>query len=174
MILKLMRFISLLFTALATGVAFSHGLKLFPKLELSPAIYLTIQRSLYQNFGQVLGVIEVVALLSTLAVLVLVRKRHIVRLWTLIGLGCLLLMILIWTAFISPINAQIDTWTTVDSLPNNWTYFRNRWEYLHATRAFFALLGMSALIIAVLNDTTSPSRKKTTQFEDTEEFQLSQ
>jgi hypothetical protein len=76
---------------------------------------------------------------------------------TITGLVCLVMMFFVWAAWIRPLDARIDTWT-VDTMPVNWTQSRNEWEYLHATRALFAVVGLSSLILAALNDTPTLRR----------------
>ena len=165
-VLKTARFISLLLTALATGIVFTHVLKISNKATLPGSIYLNVQQVLYQNWGQLVGAIEVGALLSTLAVLFLVRQHRLAFFLTSLGTLCVVAMILVWAIFINPINMQINTWT-VESLPTNWMQIRDRWEYFHATRAAISVVGLSALILAVLVDTPTnlnhPRRSKGTR-----------
>lgn len=158
MLLKVLRYISLFCTALATGAVFSHLLQSPVKFGLSPTLYLNVQQTLYQNFGRSLGLVETIAFISTLAVLFFVRKRRSVFIWTLAGLISILAMIILWTGFVSPINTEISRWTA-ETLPTNWIYFRDRWEAFHAVRAIFAFVGLSSLIIAILNDTGTSHRK---------------
>lgn len=149
--LKLIRFVSLLLTGLATGVVFSHVLEASHKAELPGPVYLTVQQVLFQDFGQVAGLLEAGALLSTLALLFMVRKDGPAFFLTLGGFLCLAAMIFVWTIWINPINVQINAWTP-RTLPLNWTEFRDHWAFFHAVRACLSLIGLSALIVAVLAD----------------------
>ena len=54
MILKIARLFSLVFTAIATGVALCHALELPNKMALSATTWLDIQKILYNGFGKVL------------------------------------------------------------------------------------------------------------------------
>lgn len=64
MILKIARFISLLFTALTAGVAFCHALELPNKLTLPADPWLNVQQVLYRGFGAKVGpVVGLVALI---------------------------------------------------------------------------------------------------------------
>ncbi|MDV2994612.1 MAG: hypothetical protein N4J56_004266 [Chroococcidiopsis sp. SAG 2025] len=57
-------------------------------------------------------------------------------------------------------NAEFAQWT-VNFIPAEWTQVRNQWEYSHATRFVLQLLGLSALLISVLSETSakrSPNR----------------
>lgn len=157
MVLKTARFISLLLTALATGVAFCHVLEISGKVTLSAPVYLNVQQVLYQDFGEVMAFVEPLALLTTLAVLFLVRQRRLVFFLTLAGVIGLAAELMVWAAFINPINMQVNSWTA-ESLPANWMEFRDRWEYFHATRAVLLGVGLSVLIFAVLVDMSPTSQ----------------
>jgi hypothetical protein len=144
MLLKIVQFISLFLMALATGVVFSHLLEKNTKATLSAPVFLKIQQVLISNFGVVMGLIEGGAFLATLIVVFLVALF-----FTLVGLVCIAAMILVWAAFINPINQTVNTWTE-QSLPPNWMHSRDRWASLHALRTVLAVIGLSALILAVL------------------------
>lgn len=149
--LKLIRFVSLLLSGLATGVVFTHVLEASNKTELSGPVYLAVQQVLLQDFGQLAGLVEGGAVLSTLALLFMIRRDGPVLVLTLIGFLCLAAMIFVWTVWINPINVQVNAWTP-ETLPLNWTEFRDHWAFFHAIRACLALIGLSALILAVLAD----------------------
>lgn len=149
--LKLIRFVSLLLTGLATGVVFCHVLEASNKAALPGHVYLVVQQVLLQDFGQVVGLVEAGALLSTLALLFMVRRDGPAFFLTLGGFLCLAAMIFVWTIWINPINVQVNAWTP-QTLPLNWTEFRDHWAFFHAVRALLALAGLSALIVAVLAD----------------------
>lgn len=149
--LKLLRFVSLLLTGLATGVVFSHVLEASSKAQLSAPVYLAVQQVLLRDFGQVVGLVEAGALLSTLALLFVIRRDGLAFALTLAGFLCLAGMIFVWTIWINPIDVQVNAWTLA-TLPLNWTEFRDHWAFFHTVRAFLALTGLSALIVAVLAD----------------------
>jgi hypothetical protein len=157
MALKRIRFISLLLTAVVTGIVVCHVLELPGKIALPGDVYLNVQQTLYHNWEVYVGIIEIGALLSTLLLSVLVYNRRGVFPLTITGLVCLVVMFFVLTAWIRPLDAQMDTWT-IDTMPANWTQSRNEWEYLHATRAVFAVVGLSSLILAALNDTPTLRR----------------
>ena len=50
-----------------------------------------------------------------------------------LAFGCVLLMVIIWAAWINPINKTVNSWTP-DSLPSNWAELRDRWHFLHTIR----------------------------------------
>ena len=66
MVTMIFFFLSLLFTALALGPAFSHVLEMPGKRRLSPMVWLAVQQTLFTSFGRALGIIESAAFLATL------------------------------------------------------------------------------------------------------------
>jgi hypothetical protein len=162
MFLKTWRFITIILTALLLGTTFSHVLELPSKMSYEASLYVTLNRpgGLYQGFGTVGSVIEVTAILSAIVLSFFVRKHRLVFQWTLLGTVCLVVALVIWFVFIAPVNAEIDTWT-LNSIPADWTQWRNQWEYTHATRFVIHLIGFSALLISILIETpTNRSRDR--------------
>lgn len=159
MILKIIRFISLLFTALISGVAFCHVLELPNKLTLPASTWLNVQQVLYRGFGAKIGFIEVGAILSAIMLLFLIRKHRISFVLTLIASICLVAALVVWFMIVNPVNLKVDTWTLA-SLPTDWTQARNQWEYGHAIHAALFVVGLVALIISVLADTTTTKKIK--------------
>ena len=154
MVLKIVRFVSLLCTALIAGVAFCHVLELPNKLTLPAATWLNVQQVLYRGFGAKADPIEVAAVFSTLALLVLIRKHRTSFVLTLIASVCLVAGLVVWFTIVNPINLLADAWTLA-SLPVDWTQARERWEYGHATHAALFIAGLIASLLAVLAETTA-------------------
>lgn len=152
MILKIVRFVALLFTALIAGVAFCHVLELPNKLTLPASTWLQVQQHLYNEFGPVAGAMEVGAVASTLALLFLVRTRQLAFIWTLIASVCLVAALVLWFMVVNPVNLLVNSWS-ITSMPADWPQARHQWEYGHATHAALFTLGLVASILAVLSDT---------------------
>lgn len=139
------RFFSLLFAALALAPALAHLLELPNKIGLSRGDYLTVQQ-IYSGWA-LLGIVVVGALLSTLIVTVMVRKRPKQLALTLTAFVCLVgAQVVFWT-FTFPANQQTSNWTV---LPENWMALRAQWEYSHAAGAVLNLIALMALICSVL------------------------
>lgn len=154
MFLRIWRLITLILAALFMGLEFAHALELPAKMQYDAIAYLTIQNSLYQYFGAPGpgAFITVGAILSTIALTVLVRKRRPAFWWTLVGTLCLAIAFpLIYFLRIEPVNVVIEQ-ATASSIPTNWEQLRNQWEYAHATNFVFGLAGFGALLISVLVD----------------------
>jgi Domain of unknown function (DUF1772) len=154
MFVRIWRFITITLAALSMGMAFCHVLELPAKMNYPASLYLTIQHSLYREFGSFPGIFsEVGAIVCAIALTFLVRKRRPAFNWTLAGAIFLALALIVWFSFVAPMNAQFAKWT-VDSIPADWTRVRNQWEYSHATRFILQLIGFSALLISVLVETS--------------------
>jgi hypothetical protein len=154
MFLRIWRFMTLIFVALFMGLEFAHALELPAKMQYDGAFYVTIQNSLYQYFGAPGpgAWITVGAVLSAIALTVLVRNRQLAFWWTLAGTLCLAIAFpLIYFLRIEPVNGVIEQ-ATARSVPTNWAYLRDQWEYAHAANFIFGLAGFSALVISVLVD----------------------
>lgn len=143
--LNTIRFISLLFTALALGIALAHALELPNKINLSREDYLTVQQ-IYRGWA-LLGIIEVTALLSTLVLTIKVRHDPEAFRPTLAALLCISVALAVFFIFTYPANQQTDNWI---QLPANWLELRRQWEYSHATRAGLLLIALISQILAVL------------------------
>ena len=156
MILKIVRLINLLCAALIAGIAFCHALELSNKMTLPADTWLNVQQVLYRGFGAKAGPIEVGAVVSSLMLLFLVRKRQVTFIWTLTASVCFVAGLVLWFRVVNSANLLVDSWTTA-TLPGNWTQIRDQWEYGHVAHATFFILGLVASILAVLADTTTNS-----------------
>ena len=145
MVLRMVRFIALMSTALALGAALAHLFELANKIDLSRDEYLTVQQ-LYQGWA-LLGVVEAVSLLSVSALAVMARTKRRSLVWTLIAALCIAATLVVFFTVTFPANQRTGNWTT---LPANWQELRTQWEYSHATRAILYLLGFAALALSVL------------------------
>jgi hypothetical protein len=138
-------FLSLLFAALALVPAMAHLLELPRKLHLARDEYLLVQR-LYYGWAM-LGLVIVVALLSTLALAVAVRRDRTAFALALTGCLCTAATQLVFWTFTYPVNRATVNWTVA---PANWSTLRRRWEYSHAASAVLALLALVAVILPAL------------------------
>ncbi len=156
MTLKIWRFVTILLSALALGMAFCHALELPAKMQYPAELYITVQNSLYRAFGppHIGAFIEVATPLAAIALAILVRKRRPAFQWTLIGLVAVLLAFpILFFAFTEPVNTVFRE-ATPESIPPNWEQLRIQWEYSHLARFFCHLVGFSSLVIAVIAETS--------------------
>jgi hypothetical protein len=145
MVVSTLRFLSLLFAALALVPAGAHALELPNKIGLPRDDYLTAQQ-LYRGWAQV-GFFVGGAVLSTLALAVAVRRERRAFRLTLLALACLVgTQVVFWT-FTFPANRATENWTV---LPDDWQQLRAQWEHSHAASAALNLLALAALSLSVL------------------------
>ena len=149
MALKVVRFINLLLVALTLGMTFCHVMEIAGKLRLDGAAWLTVQHNLYVAFGVVGAAIEVLAIVLTWVTALMVRGRRPAARWTLAAAACVTAGLGVWFALVAPMNAALSGWTP-ETLPADWTSYRNQWEIGHAVHAALFGLGFGALVVALL------------------------
>jgi hypothetical protein len=150
-ILKTSRFAALLLSALAMGLAFCLTLEMPAKMQYPAELYMTLQHTLYRQFGGWPGIlVELGAIISTAILVYLVRHRKPAFLLTGIGFACVSLAFFgVWLLFIAPMNAETARWAA-GAIPHNWAATRNQWEYSHVAHFAFQLMGFCALLASVL------------------------
>jgi hypothetical protein len=85
-------------------------------------------------------------------VAVQVRRCRPAFAWTIAAGLCITAGLAVWFAVVAPVNAALSGWTP-ETLPADWSSFRDRWEIGHAVHAALFGLGFSALVIALLVET---------------------
>jgi len=141
----LIGFLSVFLLGLVSGVSLSHLLQRGPKATLPGAQFLVIQQVLLRNYGPSLGGLEVAALLSTLSLAIVAWGEPVAPLLATLTSGCIVLMVVIWAAWIRPINKTVNSWTP-ESLLSNWANFRDRWHFLHTIRLVLSAVAFGAAI----------------------------
>jgi hypothetical protein len=145
MAIKTVWFLSLFFVALALAPAMAHLLALPNKINMPGEQYLIVQQ-IYRGWA-LLGIVVIGALLSTLALTIMVRKPPKTFVLVLVAFLCMVgTQVLFWT-FTFPANQQTHNWTV---LPENWLALQRQWEYSHAASAGLNLVAFVALILAAL------------------------
>lgn len=145
MIPDLLRFASVMLTAIAMAGGFAHLLELPRKIEMSHEEYLIVQR-IYRGWA-LLGVAVVGALLSSVLLALTVHDRPAEVYLTVAAAVCILISLIVFFAFTFPANRETANWTT---LPENWQKLRRRWEYSHAVGAALYFLALSLLTLSLL------------------------
>ena len=154
MLVKMLRFVSLLCAALALGLTLTHDLEIPGKQLLSGPEWLIVQQTFYGGFAIVGGVAEVLGLISTGVLLVLLRERRTSFILTVVASLSFVSMLALFAFGNNPLNQQIAAWTP-DTLPANWHEVRDAWDRFHAVSSAFAALALAALLVATLRDTPS-------------------
>ncbi len=145
------RFLSLLFAALALAPALAHLVELPNKIGLGAEDYRTVQQN-YRGWA-LLGIVIYGALLSSLALAIIVRRRRAEFAPAAIAFLCLAGTQAIFWTFTFPANQQTMNWTV---LPENWMALRAQWEYSHAASALLNLAALIALMVACCRPSPSP------------------
>jgi hypothetical protein len=144
-VIDLVRFLSLLFVALALVPAGAHLMELARKIGLPAQEYLTVQK-LYRGWNRA-AVVVVGALLSTFALAVVLREEAAAFFWSLLALACVIGTQGVFWMFTYPVNRATANWT---QLPADWQQLRRRWEYSHAASAVLNLAALVSTILAVV------------------------
>ncbi len=138
--------VALISVALALAPSVSHLLALPNKIGMEEAQYFTAQ-AIYRGWA-LLGIVVAAALLSTLVLTVLLRRRRWPMRWALLAFLCVLGTQVLFWLWTFPANQATDDWTRV---PADWQLLRSQWEYSHAAGALLTLAAMAALIASVLS-----------------------
>jgi hypothetical protein len=132
------------------GAALAHLLEMPAKLDYEPALWLTLLQTLYPPaFGAVAGSIEFLAVVASMVLVFLVRRRGPALRWTVLGAACFAAAHAVFWLLVEPVNATLLP-LTPQTLPADWTSLRDRWEYSHAARAVLQILGLAFLAVSVL------------------------
>jgi hypothetical protein len=167
MLLQVWRYTTLMLAALLTGMTLCHVLEMPAKLQYPAAMYLTLHRTLYVAFGPPnVGVfIEAGAILSAIALVPMLRRRR-GFVASLVGAACLAAGLAVYFALVEPANEALRA-MPIDAPADDWTAWRNQWEFGHAGHFAFDFLGLSALICSVLRSPARPRpRPEEYRYED--------
>lgn len=151
MLLGMVRWISLLSTAVTFSALVAHVLELPNKLALDGPLWLAVQQNLYRGWGPFIGPFEVTAMVSTLLLLYLVRTSPAIFRLTLVASLLLSAALVAFFLLNAPVNAAFASWTP-ETLPPDWPDFRLRWEAGHAISFVFVLIAFVALLRALFRD----------------------
>jgi len=156
--LKILRFATILLVALLTGLAFAHVLEQPAKMQYDATLYITLQKSLYVQWGppHVGGVLEPSAIAATGLLALLMRKGKRGLWFSLSALFALLLafpVVFFW--MVAPANAAFLA-TTLPSVPPNWMDLRSSWEMGHAIRFALQFAALGLLVLSLVLDANTP------------------
>jgi hypothetical protein len=149
--MKAVRTIVLIIAFLATTAPIGHLLELPFKLSLDGPLWLSVQQHLYPGWGTFYGPIEILALVSCMALFFLSRRDEEHRNAYLIAAACYLSMILYFFLFNDWVNHALIKWTAA-TLPRNWTEYRLKWETGYALAALFSVIAFVTLLHARIRE----------------------
>jgi hypothetical protein len=140
-----LRTANLIIAFIATIAPIAHALETISKLRLDGPLWLGIQQHLYRGWGEIFGPVEIAALLSTLALLVVTWRDRSARRAYMIAAVCYAVMLADFFIFNRPVNEALRGWTPA-TLPSNWSEYRLRWEIGHTLTALFSVIAFITLI----------------------------
>jgi hypothetical protein len=146
--MKLWQFVTIMLVSLLTGLAFAHVLERPAKMAYSGDLYVTLQRTLYVQWGppNIGGLLEPAAIVATLVLAFLVRRQRRAFWVTLFAATALVLafpVVFFW--LVAPANEAFRG-AAGDAIPANWAELRDRWELGHTLRFALQFLALSALV----------------------------
>ena len=156
MLIRVVRWISLLSTAVTLTALGTHVLELPNKLALKGPLWLAVQQNLYRGWGPFIGPFEVTAILASWILLYLTGKRRPIFGPTLIAACLLTGALVVFFVLNAPVNAAFASWTPA-TLPSDWSNYRLRWELGHAISYVLVLVALVALLRAVFLDALNRS-----------------
>jgi hypothetical protein len=127
MLIRILRFVTILLVALLLGLGFAHVLERPAKMLYEAELYVTLQKTLYVAWGppNVGGILEPAAVLATLLLAFLLRKGKRAFWLTLgAGFGLVLAFPVVFFALVAPANAAFLAATPPLFLPTGWDYAR--------------------------------------------------
>jgi len=149
--MRAFRAINLVIAFIATTGPTAHALEMISKLTLDGPLWLGIQQHLYRGWGETFGPVEILALFTTLVLLLMRWRESRVRYLYLVAALCYIAMLVDFFIFNRPVNAALNSWMP-DSLPGDWPAYRMKWEIGHALTALFSVIAFVALIRQRLRD----------------------
>jgi hypothetical protein len=145
MALPFVKFLSLVFTALALVPYGAHLFSLPNKIGMTEAQYF-IAQSIYQGWG-LLSLILIPAMLFNVVLAYLLRSDR--PAFYLAAAACVFMAatLAVFFAFTYPANVATQNWTVS---PAHWVELRRQWEYSHAVNAGFNFLALCLVAAATV------------------------
>jgi Domain of unknown function (DUF1772) len=144
---RALRWISLLTTAVPLGATAAHVMELPNKFSLDGPLWLAVQQNLYRGWGPFIAPFEIVAIVTSWALAYMVRARRPAFALTLTAAFCLSAMLAVFFLFNAPVNAAFAGWAA-ETLPAGWPGYRLQWELGHAIAFVLALTAFCTLLRA--------------------------
>ena len=162
--LRSLRSLCLFFTSAALGLALTHLFQATNKIYLSGAGDQAVQQIYFD--WMMLGVIVACAMVTTLDLTIMVRKRRKAFIYTLIALLSLVGAQVLFWAFTYSANQATGNWTM---LPANWQELRQKWEVLYAVGGVLNLAALASIIFSLI----SPEASKKSARSEVIDFSIS-
>ncbi len=145
------------------GLAFAHVLEQSAKMQYDAVFYLTLQKSLYAQWGppHIGGMLEPLAIAAT-GLLVFFRRKNKRDLWFSLGalFALLLAFPIVFFWLVAPANAAFLA-ATLPNIPLNWMDLRSNWELGHAIRFALQFAALALLVLSLALEAKTPSSVNT-------------
>jgi hypothetical protein len=151
LLLRLWRIGTILLIALLQGLAFAHLLERPAKLQYDAALYITLQKTLYVQWGppHIGGVLEPAAIVATLILAYLLRNDRGIM-WITVAAGVMLLLafpvVFFW--LVAPANEAFPA-AIPARVPADWMQLRVNWEMGHVIRFLLQFAALSLLVVSL-------------------------
>ncbi len=130
------------------------------KMQYDAALYLTLQKSLYVQWGppHVGGMLEPLAVVAT-GLLAFFMRRHRRNRWLNAGslFALLLAFPVVFFWLVAPANAVFAS-ATLQNIPSNWADMRTGWEMGHGIRFGLQFVALTLLILSLVTDANPPAK----------------
>jgi hypothetical protein len=162
MLLRIMRFFTLMLASVGMTLGAAHTLELIPKMNYDAELYTNVTSTLYRYYGTIGGPIQVAAALASVILSVLSRRSRGFRL-TIAGTFCLIVSLGLWFVLVQPVNVQ---WGNVlqtgprSAVVQSYLKLRERWEYGHVAAFIVWFSGVALLTLSIVADTPRGHREE--------------
>ena len=161
MLLRIMRFFTLMLASFGMTFGAAHTLELIPKMNYAPELYAEVTSTLYRYYGTVGGPIQVSAILAAVILAFLARRSR--GFWlTVAGTFCLIVSLGLWFVLVQPVNLE---WANVlqtgprSAVVQAYLKLRERWEYGHVAAFIVWFFGVTLLTLSIIADTPQDHRR---------------
>jgi uncharacterized membrane protein len=162
MLLKVLRFVTVMLAALTLAMGICHLMQLPARMAWDQYLWVgsTVQGGLYGLFGSIGAIIGIVAIIVMFLHAYIVREhRHPGFNFALAAAILFASAFALWWVLVYPANIELAKWIN-GPVPDNWTEVRSRWECGHAIISLAELAGFAALIWSVLADASPPAEQR--------------
>lgn len=140
MIPSILRFANIMLAALLAGVSFGIWIGFNP-VHLSPAAYLEQQQNMFQSLKVLMISLVIIATIITAVSAFVQRNDKPVFISLIVAALCFVGCMIITKFGNLPIDNLILTWTP-ETMPSDWTEFRDRWWSFHIMRTVTELVAL--------------------------------
>lgn len=150
--MKLLQLVSVMLFALVTGVFWGTWFSLSRSMsDITPATFLEVGQIMISNLAGPMRILLPASILSGVAILYALYRRHESSALRLATLAVLLMSaaLVITLAVNVPLDYLFTGWT-IATLPPDWRVTRDRWEFYHGFRTLLSVLALCSLVGSVL------------------------